>query len=63
MKGIAFILFIILIYFLPWIVAMANNHRNSAAIALLNVLLGWTFIGWVIALVWAVMQDKEKKNV
>jgi len=39
------------IYFLPTIVA--GRHHNSSAIFVLNLLLGWTFIGWVIALVWA----------
>jgi Superinfection immunity protein len=40
-------------YFLPWIVAGTRNHHNRGAIFVLNVLLGWTFVGWVIALVWA----------
>lgn len=41
------------IYFLPTMVAIGRKHHNSAAIAILDLLLGWTFIGWVIALVWA----------
>ena len=45
------VLVILGIYFLPTIVA--GRHHNSGAIFLLNLLLGWTFIGWVIALVWA----------
>lgn len=43
-------------YFLPTIVGW--NKRNSAAIMTLNILLGWTFIGWVVALVWAMTHDK-----
>jgi hypothetical protein len=38
---------------LPTIVAGQRGHQNTAAIAVLNLLLGWTFIVWVIALVWA----------
>ena len=30
-----------------------NNHPNKIAILLLNIFLGWSFIGWVIALVWS----------
>jgi hypothetical protein len=30
-----------------------RKHPNAGAIAVLNLLLGWTFIGWVIALVWS----------
>jgi hypothetical protein len=39
------------LYFLPTIVG--HNKSNAAAIFLLNLFLGWTFIGWVVALVWA----------
>jgi hypothetical protein len=41
-------------YFLPSIVAFARSKRDTAAIVLLNFFLGWTLIGWVFALVWAV---------
>ncbi|QEL12806.1 superinfection immunity protein [Kushneria phosphatilytica] len=41
------------IYFIPTIVASRKDHKNSGAIAVLNLLTGWTFIGWVVALVWA----------
>ena len=41
------------LYLLPWIVATNRGHRNSGAILVLNLFLGWTFFGWVMALVWA----------
>jgi hypothetical protein len=44
-------------YFLPSIVAFARSKRDAAAIVLLNFFLGWTLIGWVVALVWAVKTD------
>ena len=44
-------------YFLPSIIALIRKHRNESAIAILNLFLGWTFIGWVIALVWAFTAD------
>jgi len=44
-------------YFLPAIVAFARSKRDAVSILVLNVLLGWTMIGWVIALVWALKQD------
>jgi len=40
-------------YFLPAIVASHRKHKNATAIFLTNLFLGWTFIGWVVALVWA----------
>jgi len=45
------------VYFLPAIVASGKNHFNG--ILLLNLFLGWTFVGWVGALVWAVCEKKE----
>lgn len=44
-------------YFLPSIIALARNKRDITAIVLLNFFLGWTMIGWVVALVWAVKTD------
>lgn len=54
MEVLVFIFFGAL-YFLPTIVGW--NKRNSGAILTLNLLLGWTFIGWVVALVWAMTHD------
>jgi hypothetical protein len=45
------LLFLVLLYFLPAIVG--RDKRDAAGIFLLNLLLGWTVVGWVIALVWA----------
>lgn len=45
------------LYFLPAIIALARNKRDTTSILLLNLFLGWTAIGWVIALVWAAKQD------
>jgi hypothetical protein len=44
-------------YFLPSIIALARSKRDIAGIVLLNFFLGWTLIGWVVALVWAVKTD------
>ncbi len=44
-------------YFLPSIIALARSKRDITAIVLLNFFLGWTMIGWVVALVWAVKTD------
>lgn len=38
---------------------MGSDHRNASGIFLLNLFLGWTLVGWVIALVWAVSNDKS----
>jgi hypothetical protein len=43
----------IFIYFLPAIIAYNRNHHNSTSIFLLNLLLGWSGIGWIAAIIWA----------
>jgi hypothetical protein len=46
---------LLLVYFIPTIVA--RGKKNFKAIFVLNLLAGWTFVGWVIALVWACCKD------
>jgi hypothetical protein len=45
------------LYFTPSIVALARNKRDTLLIFLLNLFLGWTAIGWIIALLWALKSD------
>jgi len=44
-------------YFLPSIIALARSKRDILAIFLLNLFLGWSIIGWIVALVWATKSD------
>ena len=55
--GILVILLVLLIYFLPTIVV--GRKTFAMQVFLLNLLLGWTFLGWVIALVWAVKKESK----
>jgi hypothetical protein len=50
---VAVITMLLGLYFLPTLVAYQGRHHNVAAICTLNFLLGWTLLGWIIALVWA----------
>lgn len=45
------------LYFLPSIIALARSKRDLLAIFLLNLFLGWSVIGWIVALVWAAKND------
>lgn len=47
------------IYFIPLTVARRRRHPNTVAIGILNLFLGWTFLGWVAALVWANLVSNE----
>jgi len=46
-----------LMYFLPSIIALAKSKRDLLAIFLLNFFLGWSVIGWFVALIWAARND------
>lgn len=52
---IILILIALAIYFTPTVMAWGKN--NATSIFMLNLFLGWTFIGWVAALVWAFKKD------
>ena len=41
-------------YFLPSLIAFLRQHKNKLAIFLLNLLLGWTALGWVGSIIWSV---------
>lgn len=45
--------FAVFLYFAPAINAGLRRHSSAAAIVCLNIFLGWTFLGWVLALVWS----------
>jgi hypothetical protein len=56
--GIIGIAVLFTLYFAPAIVADMRNHPSKSAITVVNIFLGWTLIGWVAALAWALMGEK-----
>ena len=60
MTVFGFLLFLpgIVLYLLPSIIA--HNKTNFGGVFILNLLLGWTVIGWIIALVWALGGDSAR---
>ena len=53
LHGAAIVLLLAGVYMLPWLVAWIRGHHQTLAIFALNLLLGTTGLGWVLALVWA----------
>jgi hypothetical protein len=41
------------LYFLPWAIAATRGRPNTGGVFVVNLLVGWTLIGWIIALVMA----------
>jgi hypothetical protein len=47
----------VVLYFLPSLVAYRRKKKNAVSIFVVNLFLGWTLVGWVVALAWAVAKD------
>ena len=47
------------IHFLPTILAALRNSRSVVGIFLVNLFLGWTIIGWIVALIWALQSEPK----
>ena len=47
------LILLVVLSFLPTVIALLRGHHNSFAIFLTNLLLGWTVVGWIIALIWS----------
>lgn len=52
--GWSFFAILFIPYFLPTIIAILRRSSGTAGIFVLNLFLGWTFIGWIVSLIWAV---------
>lgn len=57
--GALFFVFVPMLYLLPTYEAWNNKHKNLSSIVILNLFLGWSFIGWVAALIWAFKKQDE----
>ena len=57
-----FIVFLsIFVYFIPTIIAHRKNHKDTKLIFIINLLSGYTIIGWIISFIWAFSSFKIKK--
>lgn len=48
--GIAMVLGV---YLFPTLIAAGRRHPSLRTIAILNITVGWTVIGWTVAFIWA----------
>jgi hypothetical protein len=50
----AFMFLLLILYFLPAIIAYWRRHEYRHVILALNIVAGWTGIAWIAAIIWAV---------
>jgi hypothetical protein len=53
----SFLLFLFVMYWLPTLIAVVRGTHSALGIAMLNFFFGWTVIGWVMALIWALASN------
>lgn len=51
--GTGLLVVIAVFYMFLWFVAKLRGTSNSGGVFIINVFLGWTFLGWIIALAMA----------
>ncbi len=61
-QGLVVIVAIVAMFFMPSLIAHSRKHKNAMAIFVLNLLLGWTVLGWVFACVWACTNNTEPQE-
>lgn len=57
-----FYVILIILYFLPTLIAENRKHNNENPIFVINIFFGWTIIGWIICLAWAFTNNSKKKK-
>ena len=49
------IILLVLLYLLPALLAYSLDSSQIKGILIVNITMGWTVIGWLVALVWAIL--------
>ncbi len=57
METLVILVCVIAWYFLPTIIGVHRGKRNTSSIFVVNLFFGWTLIGWVVALAWALAYE------
>lgn len=53
------IILTVLIYFIPTVICLIRKHTYKLYIICLNIILGWTLIGWIVSLIWSFIDNKK----
>ena len=58
-----FLLLLLVMYWVPTIVAVIRRTPAARGVAVVNFFLGWTIIGWIVALVMALAAPPAAQRV
>ncbi|EGC5870145.1 superinfection immunity protein [Salmonella enterica] len=63
LNGFVYLAVLLVLYLIPSVIAYRRWHRNFKPIFVLNIFLGWTFLGWLVCLVWSLSSNTQPKEV
>lgn len=62
LAAILVLLFVLAVYLIPTIIAFARGHASKWGIGVLNIVLGWSLVFWVVALIWALSNKGQSQT-
>ncbi|MES3437180.1 superinfection immunity protein [Citrobacter freundii] len=63
LNGYAYLAVLLVLYLIPSVIAYRRWHKNFKPIFVLNIFLGWTFLGWLVCLVWSLSSNTQPNEV
>lgn len=51
------LMLIAILYMLPTVIAFGRDIPQRQTITVVNIVLGWTLIGWIVAFIWAMSAE------
>jgi uncharacterized membrane protein len=57
--NVIMLMLVVIIYMLPTLIAFSREHLRRQGVTVLNILLGWTLIGWIVVFLWAALGRAE----
>lgn len=58
-----FLVVLFVMYWLPTLIAVIRRTPAARGVAMINFFLGWTIVGWVVALVMALSAPRAAERV
>lgn len=62
LAAILVMLFILTVYLIPTIIAFSRGHASKWGIGVLNIVLGWSLVFWVVALIWSLSNKGQSQT-
>lgn len=62
LAAILVLLFVLAVYLIPTIIAFARGLASKWGIGVLNIVLGWSLVFWVVALIWSLSNKGQSQT-